>query len=51
MYVLSNVQDVSVGDNKVMMMNNFLKELVDAAGLRSITGPEALLEDLGFKLG
>ena len=50
MYVISNVQDVSVGDNDVMM-ENFLKELVDAAGLRSITEAEALLEDLGFKLG
>ena len=48
---MSAVQDVSVGDNEVMMMENFLKELVDAAGLRSITEAEALLEDLGFKLG
>ena len=48
---MSAVQDVSVGDNEVMMMENFLKELVDAAGLRSINEAEALLEDVGLKLG
>ena len=48
---MSAVQDVSVGDNEVMMMENFLKELVYAAGLRSINEAEALLEDVGLKLG
>ena len=47
---ISAIQDVT-GDSELMMMENFLKELVYTAGMGGIIEAEALLEGLGIKLG